>query len=215
MNLPNFFTLRFKKVIAGTDFLAEVDCDNLGEVFEKSFRLQQEVPGTSLSAALIGFHLGKLDGKGVHLLDAESEELFADVLTELHMGAEHYYNERTGAPDRYTNRVKPSDLGVFFPDGSLRVVWEKEHALLDLDASVDIVRKTLELLLRVQAIPYFRQTAEEIDNNDVDSVIARRLELLLKAGLWPTDAGKFDPELDITIRVLLHRYAEKTMAPQG
>lgn len=214
MKLPTFFSLRFTTQLASMQFTAEVECADVEAAkvaFTGAHSHESEI---ELSAALIGLDLAKPGNRGCYLMDTESEKIFVQVLNSLKLGAEHFYNERLGSYDPLNNRVTPSDLGILFPDGSMRIVWKVEHAKADFDACLDIVKGAAELLLEAQDIPYLQVTDEELDDNDYDSVTNRRIELLFAAGLWPTSEDEFEPVAASGVVELLGSYRNRTVSSE-
>lgn len=207
MTLSNFFSLRFKSVIAGVEFVAEVDCDNVDEVSETCFKLATSNEDITLVAARIGFDLVKPDNKGCYILEAAEEGILGDVLKELKMGVEHFMNHKIGWYDVLNNNIKPVDMGIVFPDASLRVVWKEETALYDFDKSFAIVKGVISLLLAMQSIAYFQETPEEVEDGNTQSAADRRVDVLFSEGLWPASDGDFEFECDSVLDVT------KTLAP--
>jgi hypothetical protein len=210
LNLDTFFKARFKTTLAGMEFLAEVDCDNLEELSQhcnKAAKAEQEI---ELIAAMIGIELNKPNG-GCYLLDDESEKLLVSVMKELKVGAEHFFNERLGSYDVLNNKVTPADLGMVFPDGTIRVVWDEESATQDFDTCLTILKGVVELLIQAQDMTYFKYTEEEYEANDYESLTNRRIELLFGAGLWPADDGSFEPETPQKVQLLLTLFENKAI----
>lgn len=213
MNLPTFFSLRFKTVIAGLEFISEVDCEDTTAARAQFQAVQNQEQDIELVAVLIGLQLGKPNNGGCYLMDEDSEKIFVNLLNELQLGAEHFFNERLGSYDKFNNAVTPADLGIVFPDGTLRVVWKEEHAAKDFDTSLELVKGTVELLLQAQEVRYFQQSDDELENDDFASLASRRLELLFRAGLWPSVDGEYEPDTaQTTARTLLAEYSERIVA---
>ena len=125
--------------------------------------VQSQEQDIELVAVLIGLQLGKPNNGGCYLMDDDSEKIFVNLLNELQLGAEHFFNERLGSYDKFNNAITPADLGIVFPDGTLRVVWKEEHAAKDFDTSLELVKGTVELLLQAQEVRYFQQTDDELE----------------------------------------------------
>ena len=186
------FTARFRTELAGVAFHAEEDCADLAELGQK-YRALQSAGDVELVAAQLCFDLSRPDGSGCDLLDEDSEQLMRTLWRSLKVGAEHFFNERLGYYDKLNNRVKPADLGVVFPDGTMRIVWDTEGSATDFDSTLTVLSAAVDMLLQLQKAPYGRQTEEELDANDFNAVRERRIEALFAAGLWPCTDDSFEP----------------------
>lgn len=210
MNLPTFFTLRFKTTIVDFDFTSEVECDDIDQARAAFGALHGAQVDMEMPAALIGLVLAK--PKGCYMLDDCSNELLGSVLKVLRVGAEHFLNKRCGSYDPFNNSMTPADLGIVFPDGTMRLVWEEEHALFSFDETLSLVKGTVEMLLQAQEVPYFQETDDEINSYDSKSVSGRREELLFRAGLWPSEDNEFEPETEgLNAAALLAEYANRAV----
>jgi hypothetical protein len=211
MNLSTSFTLRFKAVIAGAEFISEVECADISHALTTLKTMESQHQNIELVAALTYLSLALPDGS-CDLLDDESTEIYGELLRdELKVGTEHFYNECMGSYDHILNRITPADLGEVFPDGTMRLVWDKELAVFDFPTTVAMTRAAAEVLLQAQKLPYFQQTEDELEEGDVDKVKDRRVELLFAAGLWPDSDNSFKPVPPERIPELLAKYANSAI----
>lgn len=192
-------------------FIAEAGSLSLDEAQAKCREVRLQEYDIELVAAQILLELSKPNSTGCYQLDEESEQLFVNILSELKLGAEHCYNRRLGFYDNLNNTITPVDMGINFPDGTIRVTWFEDQAAKDLDATWSLVKGAAEALLRAQELPYFQQTDQELNDGDIESVLNRRTELLYRAGLWPSSDNEFEPEEDFDLDKALTVYA--TMNP--
>jgi len=207
MNLKTSFTLRFKTLIAGAEFLAEVDCADEIAARNKIMEMVTHRQEVELVAALVFLDLAKPDG-GCYIMDEESLEIYTELLNDdLKIGAEHFYNESMGSYDHIMNRITPADLGEVFPDGTMRLVWEADTAVFSFDTTVDLLKRAAEMLLQAQEMPYFCQGEDELDANDFEPMKERRIELMFRTGLWPNSDGSFNMQAPAFVQELLKHYA--------
>jgi hypothetical protein len=207
MKLKTSFTLRFKAVIAGVEFLAEVDCADQIAARNKIMEMETQNQDIELVAALVFLDLAREDG-GCYIMDEENVEIYGELLRDdLKVGAEHFYNESLGSYDHLMNRVTPADLGEVFPDGTMRLVWEADTAAFDFGTTVELLTRAAETLLQAQDMPYFCQGEDELDANDFEPLKERRIELMFRAGLWPSSDGSFDTQKPEAVQAMLQHYA--------
>lgn len=212
MNLNPWFNLRFKTVIGGADFIAEVECDNLAEVGEKCQKIYSAQEGIELIAAYIVFSLVKPGGSGCYPLDDHSNVLLNTIVKALGVGNEHFMNERLGKFDMFKNTVEPADMGNVFPDGTIRFVWwEDKSSLGFFDETFELLNNALAMLIRMEEMPYFRETEQEFEECDGTGVMTRRTEALFKAGLFPAEDNTFEAEPGQTIDTVLQFYATQAV----
>jgi hypothetical protein len=213
MDIKSFFTARFQTTIAGFPFTSEVECENTTELREACQKLHAANDSMELIAARIGLDLAK-PSSGCHLFDDDSEHLYIQVLKDLGVGAEHFFNERMGWYDKFNNRVEPADMGMLFPDGALRLVWRQEESKLNFDETLRITKRALEFLLQMQEVPYLCATEDEYNENNVDGVRDRRTQALFEAGLWPDQEGEYEEVEEDRVAALLEQYRGMTV-PQS
>lgn len=207
MNLKTSFTLRFKAVIAGVEFLAEVECADEIAARNKVMEMGTQCPEVELVAALVFLDLAK-DDRGCYIMDEANIEIYTELLNaDLKIGAEHFYNEGMGSYDHIMNRITPADLGEVFPDGTMRLVWEKGTAAFSFETSVDILKRAAETLLQAQDMPYFCEGEDELDVGDSEPMKERRVELMHRAGLWANSDGTFSRQASGVVQALLKHYA--------
>lgn len=187
------FELRFRTQIAGHEFLSEVSCPDPAEASKVCRELACQDQDVELIAALV--YLDTSRAGGCDVLDDESMNLFTELCSHLRVAPETFYNERLGSYDRWQNRITPANLGHHFPDGTMRIVWRLESACLDLDETVRILKGAAELLAEMEEIPYFCQSEEELEDNNLEALLERRAALLFAAGCWPADDDSF-PEVE-------------------
>ena len=185
------FTARFQTLVAGVAFQAEVECADVAELSQQC-RALYAAGEAEMVAAMLCFDLARPDGKGCELLDEESEELMRTLWKSLKVGAEHFFNERLGSYDKFNNRITPADLGVVFPDGTMRIVWDAEGSATDFDTALGVLSGALGMLLKLQQSAYGQQTEAEAEEADYASVKARRIDALFAAGLWPSMDDNFE-----------------------
>lgn len=192
MNLQNSFTLRFRTIIANLSFLAEVECADLADV-TKTCQALSIAEGPELIASLMFFDT--ISGTTSAPRDM-ALKIFAELCNALKVGQEDYWNEVVGSYDKLTNRVTPFNMGALFPDGSVRVVWDFEDSLLGFDDTLRILDNALWLLLKLQELPQFEPSEEELEEhgNCTDLVEGRITDVLFEAGLWPDSSGAFADE---------------------
>ena len=209
INFATALTLRFKTVIGQSVFFAEVECADVNEVAKKCGEFGDTPFDVELVAALIYLDTSRPTSNGCYILDDESVEVFEELLSHMGMTPEHFVNQRIGYYDRFNNTITPTDLGISFPDGSIRVIWDASISKVSFDNVLKIVKGALELLFTAQEMPYFQPTEDEIDNGD-DKASKRRSDLLFEAGFWPNTENEFDLESTISVTELLSKYTDET-----
>lgn len=206
MNLKTSFTLRFKTIIAGAEFLAEVECADQIAARNKIMEMQTHNQEVELVAALVFLDLACEEG-GCYLMDEASLEIYSELLNDdLKIGAEHFLNECMGSYDHILNRITPADLGEVFPDGTMRLVWYADSAAFDFGTTVELLTRAAETLLQAQDMAYFGQGEDELDACDTEPMKDRRIELMYRAGLWPNSDGSFDTQKPEAVQAMLKHY---------
>ena len=204
MDLPTSFRARFRTHLAGMEFNAEAEFDDINAFARRVRENDASDHDMVLVASEIAFDL--TSGTGCRKLDDESEKIFVNVLKALKVGAQHFYNERMGTYDPLNNVVTPADFGLMLPDGSLRVVWFLDEAASDFDTVYEIAKGTLQMLLELQDMVWGKATEAEYEDSIYDALEDRRIDVLFEAGLWPDTDNAFDAVSPSEQTAILEKY---------
>jgi hypothetical protein len=212
IDLKCSFLMRFGARLAGLDFTAETEADDYADAvrqYERITKLSHITVERNLTAAQFLFDLEKPDNGGCYLLEDESAVLLTYVLENRGLGIERYENQTMGSYDRFMNRVTAADMGMVFPDGSLRVVLNWDNARIDFQAAFIFTKTLLEVILQMQDMPYFKATEEEEDNSNASAASARMKTALFDLGLWPADDDTYKRrKSDAVLTKALSKYAK-------
>ena len=169
-------TARLQIMLNDAAFVAEQDYDNLEDLRAKLEAMAQHLGSgavITLEAALI--YIEPTDGH----LDEDSQVVLGRLLESVGLDAESFFSEAAGSYDRFTNRVTAADMGLVFPDGTIRVVWTSVRSTQSLQASFDTVVKAVGLLVQAQDLPY---TADD-DEDESDILQNERTDILRANGM--------------------------------
>ena len=149
------FTARMQILINDTAFVAEHDYDTVGELRSSmdAMILSSGSPIT-LEAVLMCMELE------THL-DENSQAVLGRLLDAQGLVSESFFSEDAGSYDRFTNRVTAEDMGLVFPDGTLRTVWTRESSVDSLENSLNTLVQAVSLLADAQDLPYTADDDED------------------------------------------------------
>lgn len=150
-------TARLQIRLNDAAFVSEQDYTTLDELREKLNTMSQHLG----SGAVITIEAALIYIEPAQGLDEDSQIVLGRVLDEAGMSAESFFSEAAGSYDRFNNRVTAADMGLVFPDGTVRVVWTKEHSVDSLKASFDTVVQAVGLLAEAQNLPYSADDDED------------------------------------------------------
>lgn len=165
-------TARLQILLNDAAFVTEQDYDTPDELREKLEAMSQHLGSgavITLEAALLYVDLDRG-------LDEDSEVVLGRLLDAAGMDAESFFSEAAGSYDHFNNRVTAADMGLIFPDGTLRVVWTKERPVHSLQESLDLVVKAVGLLVAAQELPY-----SAADDDDESAVLRNERTEILRA----------------------------------
>lgn len=173
--MTNSLTARLQIILNDVAFVAEEDYETLDEL-----RIGMEVMSQHLgSRAVITLEAALLYFYPETGLDENSQVVIGRMLHAMGMGAEDFFSEPAGSYDRYTNRVTAANMGLVFPDGSVRIVWENVQSKESLRASYALVSQAIDLLVAAQGLPY--SADEDEDENDI--LQNERTDILRRHGM--------------------------------
>lgn len=152
----------------------------------------QGLPGSLVVDEAI-IYLDTTKQSGCHVLNDTAEELFTEVAESLNCAKQDYLNRRLGSYDKWSGNLTPMNLGIVFPDGSVRLCWSKEEAPMSLDKTCVILQRCYEALVNLQAHPYCQSTEDEVNGDVKDTREKRFIECLFKCGVWPDEDNHFTP----------------------
>lgn len=129
-------------------------------------------------------------------LEGDYEEIFESFvgLSDTVEGAQnvqHYLNYITGGYDRVMNRVTPSDFGITFPDGSVRVMWDEDECIWGFDEAYTRFGTFLTVLMEMSRHNYFNATDDELNSGESMAEHNRKMDFLRTHGLLPNDDGEW------------------------
>lgn len=132
------------------------------------------------------------------------EEIFETFVglsdkTEGNQNVQRYLNYVTGGYDRFMNRVTPSDFGITFPDGSIRVMWDADDCIWNFDEAYKRFGTFLTVLMEMSRHNYFNATDGELDSGESVAEFNRKMDFLRTHGLLPSEDGEWVEmaELDV------------------
>lgn len=125
------------------------------------------------------------------------EETWCTLLNYVGIRPGNFENHALGAYDPIVNRVNPMNMGIVFPDGCVRCIWDHEDHPIELEQTVDYVRQSLAFLQSISTLPCIRETDEHVNTGD-SGALQRRIDYLLdKAGY--TIGSTPDPDLGLAV----------------
>jgi hypothetical protein len=180
--------LKIETTIAEIPFLALVEDLSIANAKELINKIGFENDNAQLKAGLIVLE-AKENGSGVYVLDDLGQESFINLVKVLGCEIETYYNDTMGSYDQYTNRVTPADLGHQFPDGTWRIVWEKQEGSLNKDLFITAERLAgaIDLLIDLSSHKDFTEELLFNDEKTKDELINLRIAEMFDAGFWPSN----------------------------
>lgn len=160
------------------------------EAIDEQEALQMIETGLGEQSVLEGAYVF-LDGDAILDLDEFNQNILGEVMKQAKLSPDTFENYSMGGYDRLTNRVTPLNLGMVFPDGTMRFLWTPKDSPLSIQDSIALMRGTITALSEMHKDPYYSSTDAEINGEVEDKAEDRRIERLFELGFWPDVTDTF------------------------
>lgn len=198
INIQPALALHFHTEIDGLSFTAKEDYQKeLSAAYCKIADLKLFNPSITVSEAEIALYIEE----GAPLNEI-SQHVFVGLASVIGISIESYLNGLEGHYDPLSNRLSSVNLGIQFPDRSIRANWNPsiKH---ELRTVILVLQQALHLILRAQDLSYFEQSEDEETS---EAAINRLSDLLFDAGFWPSEEDEFHIKSKGVVNSLLAQY---------